>query len=166
MKHFGPRASGERNEWSGKWALTADVQPAEIPVRAGTPQRRKKPEKKPLTKQQQMVTGSAWRVIQDAQLRYEVRNPAYAIMREEIGDSLRPLPLHARAQSVDAKLSELGLQDHRDWLWGPVKAGETFAVRSRPTSGFAGGQDVPMLFGGEKFTLPYDSLEPFIELVS
>jgi hypothetical protein len=47
-----------------------------------------------------------------------------------------------------------------------VTADETFMVRGKLTSGFAGGQDVPMLFRGEKFTLPYASLEPFIELVA
>jgi hypothetical protein len=150
-------------EWSSKWALIAEVQPAEAPARAKT---EKKTEKKPPTKQQQMVIGSVWRFAQDAELRYKVRNPAYAIMRDEVEDSLRQLPSHARTQTVESKLSELGVLDHLDEPWGNVKAGETFTVRSRLTSGFAGGQDVPMLFRGEKFTLPYASLEPFIELVT
>jgi hypothetical protein len=46
-----------------------------------------------------------------------------------------------------------------------VKAGETFTIRSKLTSGFAGEQDVPMLFRGEKFTLPLTSLEQVIEPV-
>jgi hypothetical protein len=87
-------------------------------------------------------------------------------MRDEVESSLRQLPSHARTQTVESKLSELGVMDHLDEPWGDVKADETFTVRSRLTSGFAGGQDVPMLFRGEKFTLPYASLEPFIELVS
>jgi hypothetical protein len=60
----------------------------------------------------------------------------------------------------------MGGVDYLDEPWGPVKAGETFTVRGKLTSGFAGGQDVPMLFRGEKFTLPYASLEPVIELVT
>ncbi|MGF9763653.1 hypothetical protein AAII07_51895, partial [Microvirga sp. 0TCS3.31] len=99
------------------------------------------------------------------ELRYKVRNPAYAVMRDDIESSLRQLPPHARAQAVEAKLNELGMIDYLDEAWGPVMAGETFTVRSKLTSGFAGEQDVPMLFRGEKFTLPYASLEPFIELV-
>jgi hypothetical protein len=75
------------------------------------------------------------------------------------------LPSHARTQAVDAKLSELGIVDHLDEPWGQVATGETFTVRSKLTAGFGGGQDVPMLFRGEKFTLPYASLEPFVELV-
>jgi hypothetical protein len=50
--------------------------------------------------------------------------------------------------------------DYLDEPWGQATAGETFTVRGKLTSGFAGGQDVPMLFRGEKFTLPYASLEP------
>jgi hypothetical protein len=153
-------------EWSSKWALIADVQPAEAPARAKASKKIEKPEKKPLTKQQQMVTGSVWRFTQDVELRYKVRNPAYAPMRDDIENSLRQLPSHARTQTVDAKLNELGMIDYLDESWGQVKAGETFTVRGKLTSGFAGGQDVPMLFRGEKFTLPYSSLEPFIELVT
>jgi hypothetical protein len=152
-------------EWSNKWALIADVQPAEAPARAKTAKKVEKPEKKPLTKQQQMVIGSVWHFTQDTELRYKVRNPAYAAMRDDIESSLRQLPSHARKQTVDAKLNELGMIDHLDEAWGSVMAGETFTVRSKLTSGFAGDQDVPMLFRGEKFTLPYSSLEPFIELV-
>jgi hypothetical protein len=152
-------------EWSSKWALIADVQPAEAPARAKAAKKAEKPEKKPVTKQQQMVTGSVWRFTQDAELRYKVRNPAYAAMRDDIESSLRQLPSHARNQATDAQLNELGMVDYLDEAWGPVKAGETFTVRSKLTSGFAGDQDVPMLFRGEKFTLPYASLEPFIELV-
>jgi hypothetical protein len=151
-------------EWSTKWALIADLQPAEAPARAKAGKTVEKPEKKPLTKQQ-MVIGSVWRFTQDAELRYKVRNPAYAAMRDDIDNGLRQLPPHARTQAVDAKLRELGITDHIDEPWGQVTAGETFTVRGKLTAGFAGGQDVPMLFRGEKFTLPYASLEPFIELV-
>ncbi|MCB8822060.1 hypothetical protein LJD17_16090 [Microvirga rosea] len=148
--------------WSSKWALIANVQAAEAPARAKTA----KKVEKPVTKQQQVVVGSVWRFTQDAELRYKVRNPAYAAMRDDIENGLRQLPSHARTQIVDAKLSELGMTDHLDEAWGHVTAGETFTVRSKLTSGFAGEQDVPMLFRGEKFTLPYASLEPFIELVT
>lgn len=151
-------------EWSSKWALIADVQPAEAPASARTT-KAEKAEKKPLTKQQQMTMGSVWRFTQDVELRYTVRNPAYAVMRDDIASGLRELPSYARTQAVEAKLSELGIMDHLNEPWGPVRAGETFTVRGKLTSGFAGGQDVPMLFRGEKFTLPYSSLEPFIELL-
>lgn len=150
-------------EWASKWALMADVQHAEAPSRAKTS---KKPEKTPPTKQDQMITGSVWHFTQDVELRYKVRNLAYATMREDIESSLRQMPSHARTQIVEARLSELGMLDHLDESWGHVKAGESFTVRSKLTSGFAGGQDVPMLFRGEKFTLPYASLEAFIELVA
>jgi hypothetical protein len=151
--------------WSSKWALIADLQPAEAPASARMKKAAEKPAQKPLTKQQQMVTGSVWRFIQDAELRYKVRNPAYANVRDDIENGLRQLPSQARTQSVDARLNELGVTDHLDEPWGSVKAGETFTVRGNLTSGFAGGVDVPMLFRGEKFTLPYASLEPLIELV-
>jgi hypothetical protein len=153
-------------EWSSKWTLIAEVQPAEAPARAKADKKTGKAVKAPPTKQQQMVIGSVWRFTQDAELRYKISNPAYATMRDEVENSLRQLPSHARTQTVESRLSELGVADHLDEPWGDVKAGETFTVRSRLTSGFAGGQDVPMLFRGEKFTLPYVSLEPFIELVS
>ncbi|MEE1655516.1 hypothetical protein VB618_04840 [Microvirga sp. CF3062] len=153
-------------EWSSKWALIADVQPAEAPARAKTAKKVEKPEKKPVTKQQQMSIGSVWQFTQDTELRYKVRNPAYDVMRDDIESSLRQLPSHARKQAVDAKLIELGMVDYIDAPWGNVKAGEIFTVRGKLTSGFAGGQDVPMLFRGEKFTLPYTSLEPFIELMA
>lgn len=154
-------------EWSSKWALIADVEPAEAPpARAKAAKKVEKSAKKPLTKQQQMVTGSVWRFTQDVELRYKVRNPAYATMRDDIENSLRQLPSYARTQAVEAKLNELGIMDHIDEPWGQVTADETFMVRGKLTSGFAGGQDVPMLFRGEKFTLPYASLEPFIELVA
>src|SRR3712207_1276720 len=61
-------------EWSSKWALIADVEPAEAPARAKSAKTVEKPAKKPLTKQQQMVTGSDWRFTQDVELRYKVRN--------------------------------------------------------------------------------------------
>jgi len=150
-------------EWSSKWTLIANVHSVEPPARATAS---KKTEKKPLTKQDQMVIGSVWRFTQDAELRYKVRDPAYAIKRDEVESSLRQLPSHARTQTVEAKLAELGVLDYLDEPWGTVKAGETFTIRGRLTSGLAGGRDVPMLFRGEKFTLPYASLEPFIELVS
>lgn len=153
-------------EWSSKWTLIAGVQPTEAPARATMSKQKAKSEKKPPTKQQQMVVGSVWRFAQDAELRYMVRNPAYATLRDEIKDSLRQLPSHARTQTIEAKLSELGVMDHLDEAWGPVKAGEIFTVRSKLTSGYAGGLDVPMLFRGEKFTLPYTSLEPYIELMN
>jgi hypothetical protein len=152
--------------WSGKWALIADVQPAEAPANAKTARKVVKPEKKPLTKQEQMVIGSVWRFIQDTELRYQVLNPTYAVMRDDLDRGLHELSQHARAQALDTKLSELGIMDHIDEPWGPVTAGETFTVRGKLTSGFADGQDVPMLFRGEKFTLPYTSLEPFVELVN
>ncbi len=154
--------------WSGKWALIADIQPAEAPANAKTTRKAEKPAKpgkKPLTKQQQMAIGSVWRFVQDAELRYKVRNPAYAAKRDELDRGLHELSHHARNQVLDAKLSELGIMDHIDEPWGPVTAGETFSIRGKLTSGFAGGVDVPMLFRGEKFTLPYSSLEPFVELV-
>ncbi len=153
-------------EWSTKWALIANLQPAETPARAKAGKKAEATEKKLPTKQHQMVTGSMWRFTEDAELRYKVRNPAYAAMRDDIESGLRQLPSYVRTQTVEAKLSELGVIDHLDEPWGPVKAGETFSVRSKLTSGFAGGQDVPMLFRGEKFTLPYASLEPFVELVT
>lgn len=153
-------------QWSSKWALIADLQPAEAPAHAKAAKKAKKSNQKPLTKLQQMVAGSVWRFTQDAELRYKVRNPAYANVRDDIENSLRQLPSHARAQTVEAKLSELDVTDHLDEPWGRVKAGETFTVRGKLTSGFAGGQDVPMHFRGEKFTLPHASLEPFIELVA
>ena len=56
--------------------------------------------------------------------------------------------------------------DYIDLPWGPVKAGETFTVIGKLTSGYAGGRDVPTMFRGERFTLPYESLEPVVELVS
>src|SRR5687768_5070943 len=80
--------------WSGKWALIADVQPAEAPARAKVAKRADKPEKKPLTKQQQMVIGSVWRFIQDTELRYQVRNPAYAAMRNDLDRGLHELSQH------------------------------------------------------------------------
>ncbi|MGO4388084.1 hypothetical protein AB4Y85_11140 [Microvirga sp. 2YAF29] len=152
-------------EWSSKWALIADVQHAEPPARAKAAKKADKPTKQPVTKQQKMVTGSEWRFTEDAELSYKVRNPAYATMREDLASGLRHLPSHERTQAVDARLNELGIKDHLEEPWGIVKAGETFTVRGKLTSGFAGGQDVPMLFRGEKFTLPYSSLEPYIELV-
>jgi hypothetical protein len=150
-------------EWSSKWALIADVKPAEAPASA---KKTKKSEEGPVTKQQQMVLGSVWRFTQDVELRYKVRNPAYADVRDDIVNSLRQLPSHAQTLAVEAKLSELGVPEYLDEPWGHVKAGETFTVRSKLTSGYGGGQDVPMLFRNERFTLPYASLEPFIELVS
>lgn len=153
-------------EWSKKWALIADVQPTETPANAKTLKKTAKPEKQPLTKLQKMAAGSVWRFIQDTELHYKVRNPAYATIRDDVASSLRQQPSHARTQTIESKLSDLGVIDHLDQPWGPVTAGETFTVRSKLTSGFAGGQDVPMMFRGEKFTLPYASLEPFVELVS
>ncbi|WP_262297751.1 hypothetical protein [Microvirga sesbaniae] len=155
--------------WSGKWALIANVQPAEAPANAKTarkPEKTVKPGKTPLTKQQQMVIGSVWRFIQDAELRYKVRNPAYAAMRSDLDRGLHELSQHARNQTLDAKLNELGIMDHIDEPWGQVTAGETFTVRGKLTSSIGGGADVPMLFRGEKFTLPYASLEPVVELVT
>ncbi|MBF9233427.1 hypothetical protein [Microvirga alba] len=152
-------------EWSTKWALIADVQAAEAPASAkkGT----KAPKvTEPLTMQQQMVSGSVWRFTQDTELRYKVRNPAYAIVRDDIENSLRQLPSHARTLTVEAKLNELGITDYIDEPWGHVKAGETFTVRGKLTAGYAGGQDVPTLFRGERYTLPFSSLEPFVEFVS
>jgi hypothetical protein len=153
-------------EWSTKWALIADLQPAEAPARTKAAKKVETLEKKPPAKHQLMVVGSMWRFTEDAELRYKVRNPAYATMRDDIESGLRQLPSSVRTQTVEAKLSELGITDHLDEPWGPVAAGETFTVRSKLTLGFAGGQDVPMLFRGEKFTLPYASLEPFIEPVT
>jgi hypothetical protein len=147
-------------EWSGKWALIAEVQPADAPARA------KKTEARPVTKQDQMVRGSVWRFTEDAELRYKVRNPAYANVRDDILNSLRQLPSYARTLAVEAKLNELGVSDHLDEPWGPVRAGETFTVINKLTQGYAGGLDVPTLFRGERFTLPYASLEPVIEFVS
>ncbi|MDF2812515.1 MAG: hypothetical protein K0S56_3546 [Microvirga sp.] len=151
-------------EWTGKWALIADVQHAEAPASAKN--RKETAKDKPLTKLQQMVRGSVWRFTQDAELRYKVGNPAYAGVRDDIQNSLRQLPSHARTLAVEEKLNELGIVDFIDQPWGRVKAGETFTVIGKLTSGYAGGQDVPTMFRGERFTLPYSSLEPFIELVS
>jgi hypothetical protein len=150
-------------EWSSKWALLADVRPADAPKSA---KKAKSADDKPMTKLQQMVRGSIWRFTQDAELRYKVGNPAYANARDDIQNSLRQLPSHARTLAVEEKLTELGVVDYIDEPWGPVKAGETFTVIGKLTSGYAGGQDVPTMFRGERFTLPYSSLEPFVELVS
>jgi hypothetical protein len=149
-------------EWSSKWALIADAVPAEAPASA---KKTKKAEEKPLTKLDQMVRGSVWRFTQDADLRFKVRNPAYVNIREDVQNSLRQLPSHARTLAVEAKLSELGVLDYIEKPWGQVKAGETFTVLSKLTPGYAGGLDVPTLLRGERFTLPYDSLEPYVELV-
>jgi len=153
-------------EWSSKWTLIANVQPAEAPANAKAARKTERPAKKPVTKLDRMAIGSKWQFTQDAELRYRVRNPAYASMRDEVDSSLRDLPPNVRKQAVDAKLNELGVMDYLDEPWGHVEAGETFTVRSKLTSGLGGGQDVPMLFRGEKFTLPYASLEPYIELVN
>lgn len=149
-------------EWSGKWALIADVEPAEPPANAKSKQ---EAVAEPLTIAQQMIIGSLWRFTQDAELRYKVPNPAFDGVRSDIENSLRELPSHARTLTVDARLRELGVVNYIDKPWGHVRAGETFTVRSKLTSGFAGGRDVPMLFRGEKFTLPLSSLEPIIEPV-
>lgn len=148
-------------EWTGKWALIADVQPADAPAKA---RKTGKPVKvaEPLTLLQQMVPGSTWRFTQDVELGYKVSNPAYANVHDDVVNGLRELPSRARTLSVEAKLKEIGVVDYIDQPWGHVKAGETFMVRSKLTLGFAGGQDVPMIFRGEKFTLPFSSLEPFI----
>lgn len=152
-------------EWTGKWALIADVQPADAPAKA---KKTEKPVKvvEPLTLLQQMVPGSMWRFTQDAELRYKISNPAYANVRDDIVNSLRELPSHARTLTVEAKLNELGVLNYIEKPWRHVKAGETFTVRSKLMPGFANGQDVPMMFRGEKFTLPFTSLEPFIEPVT
>jgi len=152
-------------EWSSKWVLLADVRPAEAPASARKGTKGAEKTATPVTKQQQMVSGSVWRFTQDAALRYKVRNPAYANVRDEIESSLGQLPSHARMLTVEAKMNELRMTDYIEEPWGEVTAGETFTVRGKLTSGFAGGMDVPMLFRGEKFTLPYASLEPLIELV-
>ena len=144
-------------QWASKWALIADTAPANSPAKTVT--------KAPLTKQDQLIPGSVWRFSQDAELRYKVRNPAYLNAREEVQNSFRQLPSHARTLAVDTKLAELGVLDYIDKPWGHVKAGETFTVIKKLTSGFAGGVDVPTLFRGERFTLPLSSLEPVIELV-
>jgi len=151
-------------EWSSKWALIADVKPAEAPVSAKKAAAEK--QAKPLTKLDQMVRGSVWRFTQDTELRYKVRNPAYANVRDDIRNSLRQLPSHALTLAIEAKLNELGVMDHLDEPWGHVKAGETFTVIGKLTSGYAGGQDVPTMFRGERFTFPYSSLEPVVELVT
>ena len=36
-----------------------------------------------------MVTGSLWRFTEDAELRYKVRNPAYAALRDDIESGLQ-----------------------------------------------------------------------------
>src|SRR3712207_1178190 len=85
--------------WSGKWALIANVQPVEAPANAKTaqkPEKTVKPGKTPLTKQQQMVIGWVWRFVQDAELRYKVRNPTYAAMRSDLDRGLHELSQHAR----------------------------------------------------------------------
>jgi hypothetical protein len=151
-------------EWTGKWALVADVQPADAPAKAKKAQKPVK-EAEPLTLLQQMVPGSAWRFTRDVELRYMVPNPAYANVRDDIVNSLRELPSHARTLTVEAKLKDLGVVNYIDKPWGRVEAGETFTVRSKLTSGFANGQDVPMMFRGEKFTLPFTSLESVIEAI-
>jgi len=153
-------------QWSSKWALIAEVEPAEAPARARTSKTSGPVRTEPLTKLDQMVVGSVWRFTQDAELRYKVRNPDYANLRGDVESSLRQQPSHLRTQTVDAMLTERGVVDYLDEPWGKVKAGETFTVRSKLTSGLAGGQDIPMLFRGEKFTLPYASLEPVVELVT
>ncbi|MCB8819297.1 hypothetical protein [Microvirga rosea] len=55
------------------------------------------------------------------ELRYKVRNPAYATMRDDIASALRQMPSHARTQTMEAKLSELGVIDHLDEPWGMSK---------------------------------------------
>lgn len=147
-------------EWSGKWALIADVEPAEPPANA-----KKEVVAEPLNIAQQMVPGSVWRFTRDAELRYKVANPAFAEVRSDIENSMRELPSHERTLRVEARLREMGVVNYIDKPWGHVKAGETFTIRSKLTSGFAGGQDVPMLFRGEKFTLPLTSLGQVIEPV-
>src|SRR5688572_5522502 len=87
-------------EWSSKWALIADVQPPEDPAGAKTAKKVEQPEKKSVTKQQQIVIGSVWTFTQDAELRYKVRNPGYAVMRDDIESSHRQLQSHARKQTV------------------------------------------------------------------
>src|SRR3954454_23851876 len=103
-------------EWSSKWALIADVKPAEAPVSAKKAAAEK--QAKPLTKLDQMVRGSVWRFTQDTELRYKVRNPAYANVRDDIRNSLRQLPSHALTLAIEAKLNELGVMDHLDEPWG------------------------------------------------
>ncbi len=147
-------------EWSGRWALIADVEPAEPPANAKA---KKEALAEPLTIAQQMVPGSVWRFMRDAELRYKVPNPAFAGVRSDIENSMREMPSHERTLRVEARLRGMGVVNYIDKPWGHVTAGETFTVRGKLTSGFAGGQDVPMLFRGEKFTLPLTSLEPVIE---
>jgi hypothetical protein len=149
-------------EWSGKWALIADVEPAEPPANAKA---KMEAVAEPLTIAQQMVPGSMWRFTKDAELRYKIANPAFAGVRSDIENSMRELPSHERTLRVEARPREMGVVNYIDKPWGPVKAGETFTIRSKLTSGFAGEQDVPMLFRGEKFTLPLTSLEQVIEPV-
>lgn len=147
-------------EWSGKWALIGTVEPAEPPTKA-----KKGPVTEPLTAADRMIPGSVWRFTEDAELRYKVANPAFAGTRSDIENSLRELPSHERTLRVEARLRQMDVVNYIDKPWGHVKAGETFTIRSKLTSGFAGERDVPMLFRGEKFTLPLSSLEPVIEAV-
>lgn len=149
-------------QWSAKWALIAHTLPAEAPAKGAA--RKKAAEKAPLTIQDRLVPGSVWSFSRDAELWYKVRNPAYLNAREDVQNSLRQLPSHARTVAVDAKLNELGILDYIEKPWGHVKAGETFTVLKKLTAGYAGDVDVPTLFRGERFTLPLSSLEPVIGL--
>lgn len=99
-------------EWSGKWALISDVQAAEAPASA-----KAKKVEEPLTQAQRMVRGSVWRFTQDAELRYKVGNPAYVNAREDVQNSLRQLPSHARTLAVEEKLAEMGMVDYIDEPW-------------------------------------------------
>ena len=151
-------------EWSGKWALVG-----RRAARRGARERQERKESRGKARSpqlQRMVRGSVWRFTQNADLRYKVGNPAYVNAREDVLNSLRQLPSHARTLAVEEKLNELGMVDYIDEPWGPVKAGETFTVIGKLTSGYAGGQDVPTMFRGERFTFPFASLEPYIEMVS
>lgn len=181
LSGIGPIPGGDQRyvEWSGmKKTLIGYVTAAEEPAKAKAPKK-----ERAITKQQQMVKGSVWRLTQDVAFTYNETDGRWMRAHQDFHIAKRrsAAGVNGTLQDLEAALKAKGISEYLVHPYVKLAAGTEITVTAKLNRGhFAPGISNPnasvmMLYdgtcvpceaNGKPLLLPYSQLEPFVEAVN
>jgi hypothetical protein len=170
-------------EWSGKKTLIGYVTSVEEPAKAKAPKK-----ERAITKQQQMVKGSIWRLTEDVTFTYNDLDPRWSEAERQFHAAKRSAAgVTGTLHDLHAALHAKGVFEHSAKPYVKLAAGTEIKVtgklnRGNPIPGASNASGLQMLakgrvwmlydgfcvpceVDGQPLLLPYSQLEPFVVAV-
>jgi hypothetical protein len=172
-------------EWSGKRTLIGYVTPAEEPAKASAPKK-----ERAITKQQQMVKGSIWRLTEDVAFTYNENDDRWSEAHRKFHDAKRSKAgVSGSLKDLEAALEAKGVFEYIAQPYVKLAAGTEIKVTGKFSRGnvipgvrnathplaamrngyvwmLYDGLCVPCEADGDNFLLPFNQLGPFVEAVN